>query len=70
MGVTSVHDRFFQAVLVKAAPIELLNPVKLVHQLRFVGTTLFALFAVDFAGSCLNRGNADVSVERGSEKLA
>lgn len=54
----------------KAAPIELLNSVKLIYQLRLAGSPLLALFAINVAGARFNRCDADARIERGIEQLA
>jgi hypothetical protein len=64
-----VHDGFFQTVLMKTAPVELLHAVKLIHQLRFPTTSLFAFLSVNVAGARLNSCRVDAGIERGIEQL-
>ena len=53
----------------KSAPIEFLHPVKLIHQLRFVGASLFPFLAIDFPDARLNRCGIDAGIKRGLEQL-
>ena len=64
-----VHDGFLQTVLVKTAPVELLDAVKLVHQLCFVGVALFALFSVNITSARFDCCRADTRVECGVGQL-